>query len=342
MFRGVCYVSLRIVGSKGLFTPRYIPYPELGRVFGNAGNGALVCACVSFRERSTGTVEMDAEAAEFSVLTWNVLAHIHTHWDAARHQNEPEKPKPLESTEQRRARHAQVVQTLRRLSPDIALLQEVDVTFMPKSWQPAAGALLPCGETLEGYTPYRSYSERDEGAVVLLKDTTFERDRSMPVAYLPASSAHGWKTGVALRARGRLFQHVSIAVASVHLRWGSPEHQHALLSSALRTHGTSTVPFLVGGDFNVATQELGATIHPLLEGAGLQRVATPSGVATGMHSQACIDHIYASPQLRAESASVGPLAPQDRGPWGPPEGHDGSDHAWLLARFSVPPPQRAT
>ena len=286
----------------------------------------------------------------FTVLSWNILASIHTHHDAARHMNEPAveavigakrsrvsqgRPRALlESAEQRKVRHVQIVHTLRRLSPDIALLQEVDSFFMPRTWQPAQGP-LPCGEMLEGFTPYRSYSEREEGTVVLLKDATIQRDRSVPVGYLPATEAHGWKTGVTLHARWREHD-VSIAVASVHLRWGSPEHQQALLCSAVREH-TANTPFLIGGDFNVATHQLGATIHPLLEGAGLRRVETPDGVATGMHSQACIDHIYSSPQLRPEEVAVGPLAPQERGPWGPPEAHDGSDHAWVWVRFRLDP-----
>ena len=132
----------------------------------------------------------------FKVVSWNVLAHIHTHYNAAGHGGAT---KSLESAEQRLVRHRQVVQTLLELQADVYLLQEVDSHFMPADWQ--QDRPLPCGETLRGYTPYRSYSERGEGTVVMLRDDRFVRDTSIPTAYLPATAEHGWKTGVVVHAR---------------------------------------------------------------------------------------------------------------------------------------------
>ena len=141
--------------------------------------------------REQGTTEFG-----FKVVSWNVLAHIHTHHNAAGHGGAT---KSLESAEQRLVRHRQVLQTLLELQADVYLLQEVDSYFMPADWQ--QDRPLPCGETLRGYTPYRSYSERGEGTVVMLRDDRFVRDTSIPTAYLPATAEHGWKTGVVVHAR---------------------------------------------------------------------------------------------------------------------------------------------
>ena len=109
----------------------------------------------------------------FVVVCWNVLAHIHTHHNAAGHGGEA---KTLEAQTQRTARHVRIVHALQRLAPDIVLLQEVDTTFIPLDWQPNQGP-LPCGERLDGYTPFRSYSDRGDGCAVLLRDAAFVRDR---------------------------------------------------------------------------------------------------------------------------------------------------------------------
>jgi len=275
---------------------------------------------------------------ELTVLCWNVLAHIHTHRDTELHTGEASSSGSeicLETPAQMRARHVKIVSAIARHAADVAILQEVDSHFMPIDWQGWKGP-LPCGEWLEGYTPYRSYSERGEGTVVLLRDATVKRDTSVRTAYLAATEGHGWKTGVVLQAQRVGHPQRPFVVGTVHLRWGSPEQAGALLRSALSSRDPR-VPMILGGDFNTPVTNLEA-LDALLRGHQLMRLATPAGTPTGMHSNETIDHVYASPCFQSRVAVVGPLPSQSaRGPWGTaPElgshdgsDHDGSDHAWI-------------
>jgi mRNA deadenylase 3'-5' endonuclease subunit Ccr4 len=135
--------------------------------------------------------------AGFTVVCWNVLAHVHTRWNAGSHGGAD---KTVETAAQRDCRHVRITQALNRLSPDIALLQEVDTTYMPMSWQ--EDGALPCGEWLKGYTPYRSYTrDKGDGCVVLLKQAVFSRDARVDNVYIPGTMAFGWKAGVVVHAR---------------------------------------------------------------------------------------------------------------------------------------------
>jgi endonuclease/exonuclease/phosphatase family metal-dependent hydrolase len=268
------------------------------------------------------------EPQSLTVVTWNCLAHIHTHWDTELHQGTP---KSLESSAQRTVRLRTVVRTLRDLLPDVALLQEVDEHLIPREWQ---GGPLPCGESLDGYVPYRSYGDRGEGTVVLLRKAVLQCDTSIPTAYLPKTSEHGWKTGVVVHAkRVAAGPHERpIALASVHLRWGAPQQQSALLAAAMGARAPN-VPMVLGGDFNAGVELLAAERidAPLLD-AGLVRV--PADAPTGLGSGGTIDHLYAA-GVRLSPPEVGPLPPLPRGPWTEGVPHNGSDHAWVRVRISL-------
>ena len=152
------------------------------------------------------------------MVCWNVLAHIHTHHNWAAH-GAPRKT--LETPAQRDARHRRVARTLARLAPDVALLQEADESFMPVQWQPEEP--LPCGERLDGYTPYRSYSDRGDGCVVLLRQQSFRRDKAVDTVYSPAADFLPPQQGVMVHARrvGAAEAEPPFAIASVHLKWGA-------------------------------------------------------------------------------------------------------------------------
>lgn len=279
------------------------------------------------------------EELSLKVLSWNILAHIHTHWDAALHTGSQQARKCLETQEQAKARHSRIVQEIRRQEPDIALLQEVDSTFMPSNWQAASGP-LPCGEKLDGYTPYRSYkriqqSIVEEGTVVLLRDATLQRDKAVPVSYFKGSSEHGCKTGIVVHA-SHLQSRTTIALASVHLRHNAQEQALSLLRSVICARNRSTA-MILGGDFNLPTRRLRETVEPMLHANQLYRVPTPAGKPTGMHSLETIDHIYVSPCLElCMPAIIGPIPlVESGGPWGPGEGHNGSDHAWMSMELNI-------
>jgi endonuclease/exonuclease/phosphatase family metal-dependent hydrolase len=277
------------------------------------------------REDISGSVEI-------KIVCWNILAHIHTHWDTPLHTGSSEACRCLETDVQRARRHVQAVRAIKRLVPDVALLQEVDSYFMPLAWQAWHGP-LPCGERLDGYTPYRSYSDRGEGTVVLLKDETMKRDLRVPTSYIAANDKHGWKTGVVVHAHRLGHPTKPIAFGSIHLRWGAPEEAANLLRSATDACGHGRT--ILGGDFNTPLESLG-TLDALLWDRSLVRLPTPDGTPTGMHSCKTIDHVYATPCVTLPlAATVGPLPAQaTRGPWGETE-HDGSDHAWLMMELLI-------
>merc|ERR1712070_787762 len=118
---------------------------------------------------------------------------------------------------------------------------------MPKDWQAEHGP-LPCGETLLGYTPFRSYSDRGEGTVILLRDTTFTRDKRVAATYIDAREELGWKTGMVLHAvRCGDPAQIPIALASVHLKWGAKDAQLMMLNAALTAMGPAG-PAILAGD----------------------------------------------------------------------------------------------
>ena len=181
--------------------------------------------------------------AYVDIVSWNVLAHVHTHWNSAEHGGDE---KTLETAEQCQLRHVQIVRRLNALRPEVAFLQEVDATFMPQYWQPTSGP-LPCGQRLDGYTPFRSYTppwgdrKHAEGTVVLLRDDTWVRDKSVDTAYVASCKETGWKTGIVVHAR-RVDEgegEGTVAFASVHLRSRAPTEQRELLTRALAARGAT-------------------------------------------------------------------------------------------------------
>jgi len=290
----------------------------------------------------------------FTLCSWNVLAHKHTGWFATKHGG---LPKARETVAQRDVRNALVIRRLQELSPDVALLQEVDETLLPPHWEP--GTTLPCGVSLEGYTPYRNYREYQgsrEGTAVLLKDAVFKGSKSIR---LEPTEAHGWKTGIVVQAVGvgPLADLGRIAFASVHLRGhgsGKSDAQLWLDAGVRRELLTSTVTAMgdarcrvLSGDFNTKAAHLECTgIEPLLAGSGLSKQPLPSGLPTCIESGAyepanVIDHVYTSaPAVTPKGAvKVGTLPPDGDlcALWGAPLHHDGSDHAWLHVELAVEP-----
>lgn len=115
------------------------------------------------------------ELEPFRVMTWNVLASQYTHYSSQAHGG---LPKSLESAAQQTSRHISIATRIISEIPDVVLLQEVDASFLPVDWQ---GGFLPCGVSLEGYTPYRSYSNSSrgvpEGVAILLRKDSWKRDQ---------------------------------------------------------------------------------------------------------------------------------------------------------------------
>ena len=117
------------------------------------------------------------------------------------------------------------------MQPDVALLQGVDTYLMPLDW--TGTGPLPCGASLDGYAPFRSYNAHhnydEAGTVVLLRLATVQ---SMGVGCLPTCNTYGGKTGVVVTARLRSTEQM-FSVASVQLPLGKPREQVELLTAAL-------------------------------------------------------------------------------------------------------------
>lgn len=255
-----------------------------------------------------------APTTTLKVVSWNVLAHVHTRYNWRSHGGNSCESR--ETPEQREGRHKLVAHELNRLNPDVVLLQEVDTSFMPASWQPGAGTALPCGvELLPGHTLCREASVKnlDTATVaILVRTSSVNLDRARPPVFVD----HKGKTGCVVHLRHKTTAHSGggsggssethgstpgIAVASVHLRSGEAGQKRQLLDKLVSSFAPGCAR-IVGGDLNTAAGELDQDgISTILSGAGLARVPAPEGCQT-VHSTRqgaarAIDHVYVSKQL---------------------------------------------
>jgi len=283
----------------------------------------------------------------FRVMTWNILASVHTHWNSDAHGGAS---RTCETVDQRHNRHIQIVAAIHRLQPDVVLLQEVDTLFLPLAWK--HGQRLPCGSYLHGYTVHQSYSPLktgvsipQEGVAILTRNGVWETDPSLKKTCLEKTRDRGWKCSLVLHAR-RCHDHSQRACfVSVHLQWGAPSAQANLLRDALKA-ADSTVPIVLGGDFNITARELKVvhdahrpSVDAQLAARGLRRMPSHPGQSTGLTGEMglrpsnAIDHLYCSRSLKPaiKWCSVGPLAPPGQGPWTSKGANDGSDHEWVLS-----------
>lgn len=304
-------------------------------------------------EERSAKQQMPSVQRELTVVTWNVLSHIHTRWSFSLNgQSSRAEGEGLETEEQRTARHRAVVRRLAELQPDIVLLQEVDEYFMPLDWD--GTGMLPCDASIEGYAPFRSSTEtHGEGTAVLLRSATVQRDPDIEPVRLAASAENDGKTGIIVHVRP-LGTSETLAVASVHLPHGMPQQQAAMLTAAVAARAERTaavdcpaasggvvdsrvlapnVPMVLGGDFNATPAELAEnSIDGALLGAGLTRVAADAPTS---YNERTVDHLYVSGVRQHGAPRVGALPPLPLGPWTKGGGHDGSDHAWVCARVSL-------
>lgn len=280
---------------------------------------------------------------ELTVLTWNVLAHANTQWMFSEERGGCGE---LETTSQRTARHLALIGRLVELQPDVALLQEVDESFMPRDWYGAGP--LPCGATLDGYVPFRSSNggTSEVAATVLLRSETVE---GISAVCVPSGNIDGGAGGVVVHVQ-LLGTAEVVAVASVHLPLDKPMEQTALLLAAVSARAplprddaaaagssfgpTPRVPMVLGGDFQASPADLKhSAIDALLLDAGLSRV--PTNMPTHTKNDDTIDHLYIAGMHVHGEPVVGSLPPLPLGPWTEGGGHDGSDHAWVCVHLSL-------
>ena len=220
--------------------------------------------------------------------TWNVLASVHTGWNASAHGGPA---KTQESEAQRQTRYGRVATAINREQPDVLLLQEVDERFLPRDWQRGKGP-LPCGVELRGYTPYRSYSPSRggvlEGVAILLRHGVFEKDVSLPrevaACRLPKCDRRGGKEALVVHARCCHDHTQRVVFCTVHLRWGDPEPKLNVIVDTLEAAAAgSTTPCVVvlGGDFNTRLEHM-APLDAALGASGLVRCPADGSLPTAM------------------------------------------------------------
>jgi hypothetical protein len=98
---------------------------------------------------------------------------------------------------------------------------------------------------------------------------------------------------------------------------------------------------LLAGDWNSGVEEMTAMSASSAFLGGLQRVALPAGVATGLNGdfsrQETIDHMLLSHGLELADHPVAvQVEKEPRSPWGPAGSVVGaSDHVWISARVQL-------
>eukprot|EP00656_Telonema_subtile_P035528 TRINITY_DN39508_c0_g1_i1.p1 TRINITY_DN39508_c0_g1~~TRINITY_DN39508_c0_g1_i1.p1 ORF type:complete len:284 (-),score=40.91 TRINITY_DN39508_c0_g1_i1:140-991(-) len=271
----------------------------------------------------------------FKAMTWNVLAHVHTHWDKALHGGNAN-----ESAAQRDFRHNRIVQAILRELPDVALLQEVDEYFIPGNWQ---GGELPCGAHLPGYTFHHAYGPTGdgsgplEGAGVLLREGVFEEDPEQPATKLNKVPERGWKSAIVLPVRRCHDYRQQVTFVSVHLPWPDNQPKIKILRDTL-VRADPSHPIVLGGDFNTGEADLWNTLEPTLREFGVSQIPLSEGWPTCSGAEPCkrIDFLYCGLGVHArERCKIGNVPGSEQGPWS--EGwQDGSDHAWVTAVIESP------
>lgn len=307
------------------------------------------------------TTQSAAGLEPFRLLSWNILASVHTHHNRTAHQSG--RADGLETDGQRSARHQRIASRLRAEVADILLLQEVDITFLPSEW---TQGVLPCGIGLPNYLPYRMYlPDKKEGTAVLLRTGVFERAPLAPVRITGKQLLK--KTGLVVFAQRTGFPNQRVGVASVHLKFGVPEqHMHMLRAvlyalahgqawqpSALREHledqdfamvDPPVAPAaVIAGDFNTCDRDGLEAYVTYLNQHGFRRVPQTDGASTALGSDMAyaqnkvIDYIFVRGLVPLSPAQVGALPHGGRGPYGVDAVDlDGSDHAWLACGFCSP------
>jgi hypothetical protein len=193
----------------------------------------------------------------FRVMSWNVLASVHTHYVKTIHKGDR-----CESSEWRCRRHKANIRRIVKESPDVVLLQEVDAWLIPEGWE---GGVLPCGLPLDGYSVVQSYGPTGsdskgpaEGVVILLRKGVWELDPDADeaVAKFGKTKRRGQKCGLTVHARRSHDHTQKCAFSTVHLQFdknASPtttsEGKLGNLRDALKVVHRDT-PVILAGDFN--------------------------------------------------------------------------------------------
>eukprot|EP00667_Euglena_gracilis_P012636 EG_transcript_12981 len=267
--------------------------------------------------------------AEFSVLTWNVLAHsftIHnkqlhrTFWNMGR-----------EDPEQTQDRYRHATEALLSQRPDVVLLQECEPAFLKVEME----LNLRAHYLLDEYVAYCCFGadggavearQKPGCAILLHKAGKLQRVPDVPIAFSDGDPSYGGQhlASLAVLCRTRLGQQVW--VACLHQRYEAPIHlpparggpcqrgaQLHAIRRAMQNHSPCR-SVVLGGDFNASCRPqdtefvqmrdiesctwLGQSMARVLLTRPRQPGDAPTGLSPDWSTPVAIDHVYASHDLR--------------------------------------------
>jgi endonuclease/exonuclease/phosphatase family metal-dependent hydrolase len=266
---------------------------------------------------------MTEQGGYLHVMSWNLLAHEFTGYEAEHHRN---KEAGQRSPKEHPGQFSQRCERARRIILDknaaVVLLQEVSYSFLNDS---SYGGSLPPSHSLDQlYCRYRVVAAFGDGgggggarepgtAVLIRKDVSVVDQFVVPGSVAQTGGTSKSACGVCMQLRD-----VRAWAISIHTTWGGNAEASQkrlnhlqLLLDATTTRLSPGDAVVVGGDFNCsATDPQLSAIDASCCLAGLKRVALPGHTFTsGDGKSCCIDHFFLSAALcpRLLAAEVQPL-----------------------------------
>ena len=297
------------------------------------------------RDEGTGRRDNAAERErdeDFTVLTWNLLAHAFTTNNKRFHGRDGNGGR--EAPQQTRTRYAMATAALLRQAPDALLLQECEPAFLREGLglNPSAAALLKeyvayCCFGAEAEATAPDQRRRPGVALLLRKRGRLRRVPQTDVAFVDGGDLFGGKHYCSIAVLCATADARTVWIGGLHQCYEAPEHlppargprrkRGAQLQELRRVmRGRSACGrIVVGGDFNASCRPcdqqfvdmrcIEACTWLAAEEMCRVRVAGPaapgpsSQAATGLNPEwdtpVALDHVYVSPDLEAVRTATG-------------------------------------
>jgi endonuclease/exonuclease/phosphatase family metal-dependent hydrolase len=265
--------------------------------------------------------KMDEQGRCLRVMSWNLLAHEFTGYEAENHRNKEAGQRfPKEHTDQCSQRCERARRIILDKNAAVVLLQEVSYSFLNDSSH--GGSLPPSHSLDELYRRYRvvaAFGDSGGGAwepgtaVLIRKDVCVVDQFVVPGSVAQTGGTSKSACGVCVQLR-----HMRAWAVSIHTTWGGNAEASQrrlnhlqLLHDAMATRLSPGDAVVLGGDFNCSDSDPQLSAIEASGGlAGLKRVTLPGHTFTsGDGKSCCIDHFFLSAALcrRLLAADVQPL-----------------------------------
>jgi endonuclease/exonuclease/phosphatase family metal-dependent hydrolase len=213
---------------------------------------------------------MAAQDDCFHLMSWNLLAHEFTTFEAKNHLNKSDSSRsPKESIDQLIQRNERARQTILSRSPSVVLLQEVSHSFLNDTLH---GGLCPPARSLDSlYQRYHvvpAFGDSGKGAnepgtAVLVRKDCMKDAAVVDSFVVPGSRATTGGTSKSACAACVQLRDTRLWCVSIHTTWGGTDdaarmrlqHLH-LLHRALAPHLLPGDSVVIGGDFNCSDRDV--------------------------------------------------------------------------------------